>query len=751
MPKRERDMQVTTSQICNGLSVEQRAVVVAPLSGVTCSPSGAGAGKTRTISRRAQHAVLVEGQRPEDMWVLSFTLKACDAMRTVLQRVPGPGPTTAAGGHMGGVRVCTLHSAAAAVLTAADPPVVASRDTCIREATNALRSGRVPGDALTVRHIMVDEAQDNDLEQFELLDALLEFMTQHRGAGSGLTIVGDSRQAIYAFRGGSVDAFVAAGDRYTSQGYAYRQLPLPQNFRSTRQITEACNALFRHTDLLPMRSLDVNGPRPTLRAFASPGDELCAAVRAVQEYLAGGMQPSAIMMLCRTNQGCAELVLALATVGVPVTKTSYSRPAEPHCVAVSTVHGEKGGEADIVFGLGLSDQQYPCAESVDPLGPDVAAAVAGAEATARACINVIISRARKQFHGSWSVTARGMANDRPHTVSRILADTLDAHTWDLDDDARTALGHPRAAFWKRELQECISVGALGSSEGRAERLLFGGDALPQVTVVAIDPLGAGSAAPEQREHAELLAADALGHRTHRGVVRMVRYPRRLLAAATMATARAALTGALDRLQQAPGDAAALLTLGKVAPWTRDDYSDVAPIRMLSDDGADAERAEALQAQLRAEAAVVRTIVGSYAEPLEGRLQGGRTKALLGDTFRAPVRPPKALKAAQRMVTSNRAWAVHETAKSRTLVTVCSNGEDATTLLVSGALVLAATFCSSSASVQSTDDIDIDVAVWDVAACKLHRMRATLEAAVHALRHSMHRVGATAELSQLVAW
>ena len=121
---------------------------------------------------------------------------------------------------MGGVRVHAAQRRGGRA-DGGGPSVVASRDTCIREATNALRSGRVPGDALTVRHIMVDEAQDNDLEQFELLDALLEFMTQHWMCAV-VTIVGDSRQAIYAFRGGASTPLSprATGIR---RGHAYRQ------------------------------------------------------------------------------------------------------------------------------------------------------------------------------------------------------------------------------------------------------------------------------------------------------------------------------------------------------------------------------------------------------------------------------------------------------------------------------------------------------------------------------------------------
>ena len=88
------------------------------------------------------------------------------------------------------------------------------------------------------RHILVDEFQDTNLEQWGIIDRL-------RGADNVL-VVGDEKQAIYGFRGGDITAFdevrrILIGDT--------EPLSLVRSYRSTKPIIDFCNRLFAH--LLP--------------------------------------------------------------------------------------------------------------------------------------------------------------------------------------------------------------------------------------------------------------------------------------------------------------------------------------------------------------------------------------------------------------------------------------------------------------------------------------------------------------------
>ena len=78
--------------------------------------------------------------------------------------------------------------------------------------------------------VLVDEFQDTDARQWDIFARLF-------GAG-GLVLVGDPKQAIYRFRGGDVNTYVAAADT------AVRAVPLDRNFRSRPCVIAAVNTLF---------------------------------------------------------------------------------------------------------------------------------------------------------------------------------------------------------------------------------------------------------------------------------------------------------------------------------------------------------------------------------------------------------------------------------------------------------------------------------------------------------------------------
>ena len=85
-------------------------------------------------------------------------------------------------------------------------------------------------------HLFVDEFQDTDPLQYRILRAL-------EAAGTRLVLIGDPKQAIYAFRGADVHTYLRAREETPPQG-RYR---LTVNRRSRPAVCEAVNALFgRH-------------------------------------------------------------------------------------------------------------------------------------------------------------------------------------------------------------------------------------------------------------------------------------------------------------------------------------------------------------------------------------------------------------------------------------------------------------------------------------------------------------------------
>ncbi|MDO4655618.1 UvrD-helicase domain-containing protein [Actinomyces sp.] len=94
------------------------------------------------------------------------------------------------------------------------------------------------------RHIMVDEYQDTNHAQYVLVRELVGGPGTS-GAGSALppgelTVVGDSDQSIYAFRGATIRNIEEFEEDYPSA----RTILLEQNYRSTQNILSAANAVI---------------------------------------------------------------------------------------------------------------------------------------------------------------------------------------------------------------------------------------------------------------------------------------------------------------------------------------------------------------------------------------------------------------------------------------------------------------------------------------------------------------------------
>src|SRR5690606_30514459 len=81
---------------------------------------------------------------------------------------------------------------------------------------------------------LVDEFQDTDARQWRIFDRVF-------GAASGapaLYVIGDPKQAIYGFRGGDVETYLAA------RATAEEAPPLALNFRSRPSVLHAVSALY---------------------------------------------------------------------------------------------------------------------------------------------------------------------------------------------------------------------------------------------------------------------------------------------------------------------------------------------------------------------------------------------------------------------------------------------------------------------------------------------------------------------------
>ncbi|WP_252107198.1 MULTISPECIES: exodeoxyribonuclease V subunit beta [unclassified Halomonas] len=105
---------------------------------------------------------------------------------------------------------------------------------------------------------LIDEFQDTDPVQYRIFDAVYRVATP--GRDSAVLLIGDPKQAIYAFRGADIFTYLQA--RQDTDG---RHVTLSTNFRSTRAMVEAVNHCFRYADAHPRGAFlfrDAHGDNP---------------------------------------------------------------------------------------------------------------------------------------------------------------------------------------------------------------------------------------------------------------------------------------------------------------------------------------------------------------------------------------------------------------------------------------------------------------------------------------------------------
>ena len=190
--------------------------------------------------------------------------------------------------------------------------------------------------------VLVDEFQDTDPVQWQVLDRAFSGVAT-------MVLIGDPKQAIYAFRGGDVDTYLEAA------GSASTRATLPVNFRSDEGLlrglqtvlggaelgnpdivvhdVEAANLGSRLTGaphLEPFRLRQVTQEQFGVRGNKGVGiaklrehvaKDLALDVRAL---LASGatfdgerLEPVQIAVLCATRNQCAVVWSALAETGIP--------------------------------------------------------------------------------------------------------------------------------------------------------------------------------------------------------------------------------------------------------------------------------------------------------------------------------------------------------------------------------------------------------------------------------------------------
>ncbi|MBW2682584.1 MAG: RecQ family ATP-dependent DNA helicase, partial [Deltaproteobacteria bacterium] len=237
------------SRIVDDLKNEsQEKIVAAPIEKNMLVLAGPGAGKTRVVAHRASFLLRVKRVKARAILILCFNRGAVMNLRQRLRDLVG--------NDMLGVTTLTFHGLALRLTGKSLVPVSGSSrndiidfSKVIQDAIRLLKGesdvigfgDADPRDMLIGRfsHILVDEYQDIDEEQYELVSLLAGRTQKESDQKMAILAVGDDDQNIYRFRGANVGFIRKFHKDYDAQIHY-----LIENYRSTPNIIAAANMLI---------------------------------------------------------------------------------------------------------------------------------------------------------------------------------------------------------------------------------------------------------------------------------------------------------------------------------------------------------------------------------------------------------------------------------------------------------------------------------------------------------------------------
>ncbi len=196
---------------------------------------------------------------------------------------------------------------------------------------------------------LIDEFQDTDPVQYRIFDAV--YPVADPVPGTALILIGDPKQAIYAFRGADIFTYLAA-----RRAVGERLYTLGRNYRSTPPMVAAANQVFARAEARDegrgafLFRLGADNPVPFVPADAQGGQEVL--------HIAGA-QPAAALTTWYLD-GPAD--------GKPVSKTAYlaHMAAAAAGEIVRLLNLGRTGQAEIVARTAATPNDPPRRRALGP-------------------------------------------------------------------------------------------------------------------------------------------------------------------------------------------------------------------------------------------------------------------------------------------------------------------------------------------------------------------------------------------------
>ncbi len=208
-------------QLFGELSPSQLSIIKDNSTPYIAVAAGPGSGKTRVLVHKLASLYCMEDVKHEQILMVTFSRAAATEFKTRLYELIG--------NAAGFIEIKTFHAYCFDLLGKVGS--IEKSQTIINKTVEKIRNKDIEPNRITKAVLVIDEAQDMDVHEFELIKALMEHNEEMR-----VIAVGDDDQNIYEFRGASsqhLEQFILE--------HKATKVELVENYRSKANLVEFTN------------------------------------------------------------------------------------------------------------------------------------------------------------------------------------------------------------------------------------------------------------------------------------------------------------------------------------------------------------------------------------------------------------------------------------------------------------------------------------------------------------------------------
>ena len=342
---------------------DQSQVIVAPFDKNILVIACAGSGKTTTVLCRIKY-LLDKGVDPSSIILTTFTRDATTDMTERLETIIGYD-------NVNKLTVGTLDAISLRIIRIYAGDEIASNGIynvgeygfkfydflCDREKSAHFLK--------RINYLIVDEYQDINEIQAKIIE---EFYKNK----INILTVGDDAQNIYSFRGSDVNYILNFENRFKNT----MKIMLRNNYRSVPEIVNYANSSIQNNkfqipkQMIPKCKSIFNDSKntlyglPTINFYKSSRIEHINILKKINEYnLVKKIPKHEIAIISRNRHSLKEIESYLSSLSIDTvlseSENGNSTKARPNHIFLTTIHGSKGLEWDVVFLIGCNDNFFP--------------------------------------------------------------------------------------------------------------------------------------------------------------------------------------------------------------------------------------------------------------------------------------------------------------------------------------------------------------------------------------------------------